>query len=326
MSLRILSSLLIIFLGLFSGYLLRVFHQKNNSILSFSLDIMRKQSQRIALLFFMPILFTLTVWVVDFKSIKIAFLPLLGIFELFAGGIFALFIANFLRYPWQKKGSFIICGTFANLGGIGGLVCYMLLGEKGFAYVPIYTLFISLSFFSVGLPLTKIFSNRNIQDVNFFYSFIRGLKDIYVIVAFVSVAVGIILNLYKIPRPENFSKITAFLIPFTNYIILFSIGTGIRFSKIRLYVSECLWLSMIRYLLVPLTVIAFAVFLGYGHIDNGILLKTIIILSAMPMANNSVMAASLYDLNLDLANSAYFFTTLALALVIPILFLIVKFL
>jgi hypothetical protein len=81
---------------------------------------------------------------------------------------------------------------------------------------------------------------------------------------------------------------------------------------------------MIRYLFVPFTVITIAVFLGYGHIDNGILLKTIIILSAMPMANNSVIAASLYDLNLDLANSAYLFTTLALAFVVPVLFLIIK--
>lgn len=323
MSVRILSSLLIIFLGLFSGYLLRLLYQKNHRLLPFSLDNVRKQSQRITLLFFMPILFTLTVWVVNFKSIKIAFLPLLGVFELFIGGIFALLIANFLRYHWKKKGSFIICGTFANLGGIGGLVCYMLLGEKGFAYVPIYTLFVSLSFFSVGLPLTKIFSHNHTQDANFLNAFIRGLKDIYVIIALISVAIGIMLNLYKIPRPEYISKITAFLIPFTNYIILFSIGTGIQLSKIRLYLIESLWLSLVRYLLVPLAVISIALVLGYSHIDDGLLLKAIIILSAMPMANNSVIAASLYGLDLDLANSAYIFTTLLLFLVVPILFVLI---
>jgi len=54
-----------------------------------------------------------------------------------------------------------------------------------------------------------------------------------------------------------------------------------------------------------------------------LLLKAIIILSAMPMANNSVIAASLYGLDLDLANSAYIFTTLLLFLVVPILFVLI---
>ena len=323
MSIRILVSLIIIIFGLFSGYLLKFTYKKNNKILPVSLDEFRKISQRLSLLLFIPILFISTVWVVNFESIRIAFLPLLGIFELFAGGIFALLIANILGYHWQAKGSFIICGTFVNLGGIGGLVCYMLLGERGFAYVPIYTLFVTLTFFSIGLPLTKIFSNRNAQDINIFHSFVKGLKDVYVVIAIMSVIIGIMLNLSGIHRPEYFSKITAFLVPFTNYIILFSIGTGIQFSKIRFYLSECLWLTIIRYILVPFVVISIALIFGYGHIDEGFLLKVIIILSAMPMANNSVIAASLYDLNLDLANSAYLFTTLALAFIVPILFIII---
>jgi hypothetical protein len=44
----------------------------------------------------------------------------------------------------------------------------------------------------------------------------------------------------------------------------------------------------------------------------------------MPVAFNALIPPSIYDLDLDLANSCWFFTTSLLVVVLPLLFLIVS--
>jgi predicted permease len=59
--------------------------------------------------------------------------------------------------------------------------------------------------------------------------------------------------------------------------------------------------------------------IGYGAIDNGLPLKVVMILSAMPVAFNALIPPSIFDLDLDLANSCWFFTTSLLIIVLPVL-------
>jgi predicted permease len=44
----------------------------------------------------------------------------------------------------------------------------------------------------------------------------------------------------------------------------------------------------------------------------------------MPVAFNALIPPSIYDLDLDLANSCWFFTTAALVIVLPMLLLVVN--
>jgi hypothetical protein len=41
----------------------------------------------------------------------------------------------------RKTGALNGCGAFTNIGSIGAMVCFVFIGEGGFALVPIYTLF-----------------------------------------------------------------------------------------------------------------------------------------------------------------------------------------
>ena len=76
--------------------------------------------------------------------------------------------------------------------------------------------------------------------------------------------------------------------------------------------------------MVPATITAAAYFIGYGAIDNGLPLKVVIILASMPVAFNALIPPSIYDLDLDLANACWFFTTACLIAVLPVLLAIVK--
>jgi len=72
---------------------------------------------------------------------------------------------------------------------------------------------------------------------------------------------------------------------------------------------------------VPALTCALAVSLGFGRIDGGLPLKVVLILSSMPVAFNALIPPSIYDLDLDLANSCWFVTTALLAAVLPALLL-----
>ena len=48
------------------------------------------------------------------------------------------------------------------------------------------------------------------------------------------------------------------------------------------------------------------------------------ILSSMPIAFTALIPPSIYDLDLDLANSCWFFTTALLAVVLPVLLVIIN--
>ena len=76
--------------------------------------------------------------------------------------------------------------------------------------------------------------------------------------------------------------------------------------------------GMLTTILVPLIVSITAFLLGYGKIEEGLPLKIVIILSSMPVAFTAIIPPSIYDLDLDLANSCWLVTTLGLALILPL--------
>ena len=79
-----------------------------------------------------------------------------------------------------------------------------------------------------------------------------------------------------------------------------------------------------NFVLVPVCAGALAYRIGFAHVDAGLPLKVVIVLSAMPVAFNALIPPSIYDLDLDLANSCWFVTTALLVLVLPLLLLILN--
>lgn len=78
-------------------------------------------------------------------------------------------------------------------------------------------------------------------------------------------------------------------------------------------------MSLIKFFFVPILASSLAYLLGFATIDDGLPLKVVIILSSMPVAFNALIPPSIYDLDLDLANSCWFFTTALLMIILPLL-------
>ena len=196
------------------------------------------------------------------------------------------------------------------------MVCFVFLGEKGFAFVPIYKLFEELSYYSIGFPIAKYYSsNSSAERIS---DRIKSLaRDPFILVAVSSIITGGLLNLSGVHRPGFYKGVISLFVPLGTILLLTSIGLALRFRKVRDYLKECVSVSVIKFLLVPILVTSVAYMLGFGNIDGGLPLKVVIILSCMPVAFNALIPPSIYDLDLDLANSCWFFTTALLIFVLP---------
>lgn len=321
---KLILSFSIIGFGISLGYFIQIMVNRGKLSLKMGLDALRIRLQKIGLLFFMPVTILLATWIVRIETPSLAAFPLVGLSAILLGGILALSTARLLRLENKKAGAFFACGSFTNIGSIGALVCFIFLGEKGFALVPIYKLLEETTYYSVGFPICKYLGSAE-QSKEGTFDRLKGLiKDPFIRATVSSLLLGGILNVSNIPRPEFFGMVNTVFIPVGTSLLLISIGLAMRFRSVVNYLKECFSLSLIKFLLVPVAITAFAWNLGYGEIDKGIPLKVVLILSSMPVAFNALIPPSIYDLDIDLANSCWLFTTSCLVITLPILMFLLQ--
>ena len=158
--------------------------------------------QKVALLCINPIAIVGAIWVVNIHNVRLVALPFNGLFAILSGGVLALLAARMLSLEPRKAGAMFGCGSFTNIGSIGALVCFVFLGETGFALVPIYKLFEELSYYAIGFPIAKYYS-RSENDASVSRR-LKGLAtDPFIIVALTSIILGAALNLSGLTRPAS---------------------------------------------------------------------------------------------------------------------------
>lgn len=321
---KLLFSLSIITLGLVIGYIIQRFALSGKIKTDSSLKKPRKILQVIALLFLNPIATVGAIWSLSFENLSIALLPAIGILAILSGGFISLITSKLLKLKPKQAGAFFSCGAMTNIGSIGALVVFIFLGEKAFALVPIYKIFESVIYYTLWFPIAKSFSVNAIEEEKK-DKFIKIITDPFILVAIISILIGVLLNVFKIQRPEIYSNINAFIIPFASLLLLISIGMAMKFSKIKTFLKPTLFISAIKFIIVPLIATSVAYFLGLGKIDNGLPLKVILILSSMPVGFTALVPPSIYDLDVDFANAGWMVTTSLLIVVIPLEMLVISF-
>lgn len=322
---KLIYSFSLILFGLLVGYLIRIFADRLPNRLPISIEEIRKRLQRTVFLFVNPVAILGAVWIVRIHDIALAALPFIGLFAIVSGGVLALAASWSLGHGPKKTGSMFCCGSFTNIGSIGALLCFIFLGEPGFALVPMYRLFEELSYFSIGFPIARHYSGSAVVDEATWRRAIRLASDPLIIVAVLSLALGGILNASGLKRPAFYEIVNAVFIPLGTVMLLVSIGLALRFRRVQGYLKEGITMAAIKFVTVPVMTSLLAWMLGFGDIDSGLPLKVVIILSSMPVAFAALIPPSIYDLDIDLANSCWFITTSLLAVVLPSLLFVIHF-
>jgi predicted permease len=322
---KLLFTLGVIASGLFLGYTVQGLVHSGRLRLPLSLAALRRMLQKVGLLGCMYFSFMATVWVIRVDSLRITVLPALGAFILLLGGAMAVLLARAWGLSRKQTGSYFACGSFSNIGSIGALVVFVFLGEEGFAYVPLYKLFEEIVYFAIGFPVAKGFSLAagadRAESVAVRLKAILG--DVFVVAAFVSIALGATLNLAGVERPEALRVLSTALVPIGTFLLLVSIGLSMKFSSIAGYRRECAALLGLKFVLLPATACLVAWLCGLGAVHDGLPLKVVLILASMPVGFTSLIPPSIYDLDLNLSNACWLTSTLALAVALPALYLLV---
>ena len=321
---KLFISLGLIITGLSLGYTVQTMCRNNTLTLPLSIPDLRIILQKIAMFFFMPISFLVAVWAVTFSDIRVAFMPFIGILALVTGGILGLLFSKVSGKPDKQTGVLFCCGSFTNIGSIGGLVCYMFLGEPGFAMIALYKMFEEPIYYTIGFPIARFYSGASKDKQTFTGRIIGVITDPFVFTILAAFFIGLFLNLMDITRPGLFDIITAIFIPVGTFLLIVSIGLGMRLSSVTTYLSDSIAISVIKFTIVPVLACSAAYLAGLHQIDNGLPFKVVLILSSMPVAFNALVAASIYDLDLDLANSCWLVTTACLIVVLPVLYVLIN--
>ncbi len=321
---QLINSFLIIFLSLATGYIIQLLYKKNYLKLPISMKKIRKFLQKLAILFFISITYIGVYWAMDFHQLKLFLFPLLGIFNLILGGVIALLFAGLIHMNNKDTGSFFCCGFFSNFVSIGGLICFLFLGEEGYALLPLYTLFTRIAYYVIGFPVAKYYSMKEKKKNQKAFDFKLIMKDHFVLFALASIIIGLSLNISGLKRPPIYTTIISFFIPISTALLIISIGLSMEFNKVKQYLKESVLIASIKFLIIPVVMVSLGFLIGYHQINDGLPLKVILILSSTPVAFHSLIPPSQYGLNLDLANSCWIFTTVSLVFIIPLLFFLVN--
>jgi len=318
----ILLSLGLISFGLSAGYVYRNYSTGKKKTVE-EINELRKKLQALALLYVNPIAFGGAIWILDLRDQRLVTLPFLGAFAIIFGGFLAYIASKLLGLNNKQTGVFVTCGSFTNIGNIGSLVTYILLGEAAVAMMPFYNLFEPFIYYGFGFPFAKSMSDSFTEDEGLAMRIRNVITDRFVVIAMVSIFVGLTLNLVGVKRPSFYSTLNNFLIPLGTLLLLSSIGMAMRFGRMREYFREASVISLIKFVFVPTSVYLLGSFIGLGSIDGGLPLKVSVILASMPVAFTAMIPPTLYDLDVDLANTSWFVTTGLLFVVVPILSLVI---
>ena len=321
---RFFYTLALMFSALAAGYTLRVLIDRRILRLPVELLKIRKILQTVALLFFIPLTFLGAVWIVDLDNLKILALPFIEVFAILLGGTLAYGFARVQTLTRRQTGPYIITGAFGNVGSIGGLICYMYLGEAAFALVGLYKLFEELMYFAFALPLAKSFSLDDKTNDSLGLRLKKVFADPFVLVPLSGLAAGLVFNLTGVPRPEFYSRVNSIFIPAIPVLLLLSIGMAMRLGSVRKYFWKSAIIVLVKQIMVPAAAVGLALALGYGTIAGGLPLKVVLIVSCMPVAFIAMVPPTIYNLDIDLANSNWLLTNGLLVLLVPGLYFLVQ--
>jgi predicted permease len=235
--------------------------------------------------------------------------------------VLAWLVSRALGHPARERGAFIACLSMSNNGfTMLGFVALALFGEQGLAQAAyaqlLYTPFFLLVCFPIGRHYGRAGPERSLGAM-----LLHNAKDPRVWLPLLAMAIGLGLNLTRVPRPALAAGLTRLLIYAGT--ITSSVAIGLLWSGFRLwrYWRENAASFLYRSTLYPLLYFGLAKLTGLAPLDTQIL----VLYGLVPSALLANLLAALFALDIELTLSVFIVSTaLFLALVLPLFGLLVR--
>ena len=222
--------------------------------------------------------------------------------------LIAWIVPFLLGAPKAERGMYRFMALFSNSGFMGFPITQSVLGNTALLYASVYNVPSALLVFSLGLYL--VVGNNDKVKINYRIFFNPGI---------VAAVLSMVIYLMDISFPavveETLELTGQMMIPGAMMVLGASLATlplkGI-FGDWRVYVF-----CLIRLIAIPyITWLVFGLF-----VDDPLMLGMIVLISAMPVANNATLFAARYHDReaLDLSSKGVFISTVLSVFTIPLM-------
>ncbi len=264
---------------------------------------------RFTVKWFSPVVLCLSFWTLPITGQRLVWLPIVGGIVCLAALWPAWGYARWAGLTKPQTGSFLTCAMFSNVGYIGALLAFAFFGESGYGLAVWYLVYFSPLFYLVGMTVAKRFGHStSVATAQSPFSDELRLR------AFFGMAVGLILNIAKCPRPEVLGTVNHVLIPVDTVIHLMAVGSQMSVEPPTASWRHSLAMCAIKFLYSPLVgwLLVWAVRL------EGLPKFVVLLQASMPVAVSPLMLSVIFRLDRKLTSALWLWTNL---LTIPWLFL-----
>lgn len=264
-----------------------------------------------------PIVACLAVWILTLNR-EIVILPLIGLSISVALLLIARLIARVRGLTLKQAGSYAFSASLSNIGHtMGGFLCYQLISESAFSLSVIYHLYYMWFAYLVCFPYARALGSPD--KGNFFASVKAAFTDPRSM-PLAGIVLGFALLLWGPPRPPSMSALQSVVIPLSTALAMFGLGLSFFFRSLGRNFRDCVEMCGLKFLVTPALAVAAVFLCGLEPPSSSVVL----ILSTMPVGIYAFLIATLFDLDVDMANAMFVFTTAVfVAVVLPVLVFVI---
>lgn len=245
---------------------------------------------------FEPPIILWSIWGLKLRG-EMLLLPLAGLAMVMLGFGLGKITAPLLLSDIKHRKVFVISSSLSNHGfTMGGVICYLFLGEQGLALSAIFILYF--------IPFTFLFiffyagMDTDARPVNlkYIFNFFVNIRNMPLCAA----VAAIILRFAAIDRPSIDFPLNTFLaISIAAYY--FTLGINFEAGDLNPFKKEHGLLAGIKFIIIPMLV-----YLMLLPLDPGADVRQVILIeSFMPVAVYSVITSVIFNLNTRLASSLF---------------------
>jgi hypothetical protein len=297
-------------IGFFLGAMLTGWLLRRRGVLT---DARAERLVRFVIAGLAPWVLCFTLWQVDFSTGQLWLLPLIGLGVSTATLLPAWLYTRWGRLNRPQTGSFLTCAYFSNLGYMGAFTAFALYGESAYALCVLYFSYFTPAFYTLGFWVAHRYGTRPKPSLR--PPFMDSLR----LYPFIGMAVGLLLNLLRVPRPDALGAIAHVLIPVDTFLYLAAVGSQLTFESPRRLWRPSLAMAAIKFALSP--VVAYGLVRAAGL--TGLPRFVVLLEAATPVAVSPLIFPLLFGLDRRMSNALWLATTLLavpyLLLVIPLL-------
>jgi hypothetical protein len=232
-----------------------------------------------------------------------------------------LFMSRGLKDP-AERGPFVISAMLGNVGSVGGLMSFLILGQAGFAVSQIATVVQTMLLVVFCFPVCQRYSDQASAGNSPVRR--RSLRELLLTwnqISVVGMVLGGVFSVCSVHQPESLSTVFTALIHVACWINFLPAGLLIDFKGALPYMRLVSSLIPVKFLLAPAVIWAICEVV----FNDPLITKTLVILAATPTAINAVLSSALYGLKKDVAIASFISTSVLFCFIVgPALFLLLS--